>query len=151
MRPPQDSRVPAVVDALVGIASDMKIAGEIDNYLDGPTPKVIPMGRTLAVFVSDRAVESRTELMQGMGTAYQETFDVVCNLFSWSGGTDTKFHRDTAYAVLSDFKTRLTADQKLGGACDRAYLGSQSVATPQNDSDGCSVAIAFTVRAQATI
>lgn len=152
MKPPMSSRVPEAVDALVELAQAMKADGVVDDVFDGPTPMGATKNHTaIAVFVTPEAAVVEQQPMSGWGTVYQEAFDVVCNIISWSGGDAVRPHREACLEILDDLKTRLTADPQLGGVCDRAYLGRRARWIPVNDDNGASVEVAFTVRVEATV
>lgn len=143
---PGTTRVPDVVDAL------LVLAGRIDDCKveDGPAFKVTK-GTTIAIGVGEPAVIATKELLEGLAIRYRETVSVTCNLWSWSGGSKVKPHRDRCKEVLDALKAQLDEDSTLGGVCDRVNLGQQFAWLPESDKDGVSVTVGFTIDAMAMI
>jgi hypothetical protein len=153
---PAPSSLPAVVDALWGLAQQALAADVIDEALYGPTPKgATPNQRMLAVFVGAPGATSRIQPIPGYdGVGYTEQVDVNCNAISWTGASDPlaiQRHLDAVYQILADLKSRIEGDPTLGGVCEQATLGQSHTPFPVNDSGGSSVELAFTIRTTAYI
>lgn len=145
---PQPSRLPSVVEAVVGLARAAREAGVVENVLYGPTPKGATRGTTLAVFVGSPGANVRPEVMQGFdGVTYAEVVEVNCNAVAWSGSSTIEQHLGDVYAILGDLRERIDADPTLGEVCEQATLGAVESAFPVSDKQGSSVELAFTVRA----
>jgi hypothetical protein len=147
MSAPQPSRVPLAAAALVAIGERMRDAGLVDLVLYGPTPKgPTEGGVTLAVLVTDRAADQTSDLLPGQVNQYVETTEIVCNVVSWSGGTDLVQHVEACAAVWDGLRTRIEGDQTLGGICEVATMGRRVTWSPENGDAGANVILAFTVR-----
>lgn len=146
--PPQPSRLPAVVDAVVAVGAQMASADEVDLVIYGPTAKGATKGkRTLAVFVGSPGAQSRLDLMPGSVDSYTETVDVNCNVVSWSGQGTVRQHNLAVYGILDALRLALFSDPTLGGVCEYATLGQAHTPFPMSDVGGVSVELAFAVRA----
>lgn len=146
MRTPGTTRAPEVVDALI------ELADRIDDctVMDGPVA-AIKQGTTIAIAVGQPAVISTMQLMEGLAIRYLETVSVTCNVWSWSGGSKVKPHRDRCKEVLDALKAQLQEDSTLGGVCDQVTLGDKFAWAPETDEQGTSMAVGFTINARATI
>lgn len=145
MSPPLSTCVPAAVDALVTIARGIPDCA----VLDGPTPRGPAAGATIAVGVGDPAVSSVVEVLEGLTISYLETSLIVCNVWSWSGGTELKPHRDRCAQIVEQLDTAIRADVTLGGICDQVTFGPDWQWTPEVDTAGASYTVAFTIRVKA--
>lgn len=144
----QTTRVPEVVAALVAVAEGLREAGTVGLVIDGPQPKAAAAKGTtgLAVAVTDRAVESRLAKAPGLDPGrYEETVEVTCGAWSWSGGADLERHRVKCADIHAEFMDALRADVRLGGIVQQVVMGTRSLWTPQSDSQGASYFLAFTV------
>lgn len=147
----QTTRVPEVVAALVTVAGALKTAGTIDMVQDGPQAKGPTKNSVgLAIAVTDTAVVSTLAPMTGYDAGrYSEKIEVTCNAWSWSGGSDLAQHRVGVAAVHAAFMDACRADEHLSGICEQVVMGVRTLWTPQNDSEGVSYFLAFTVVALA--
>jgi hypothetical protein len=149
---PQPHRLPVVVRALVALGQRMKTANDVDIVLFGPTPKGATKGaRTLALFVGNPGATVSLDTASWDQQTYVETVEVTCNAISWSGGTDVSPHMDACGAMWDSLRALVEGDPKLGGVCELATMGRREVWTPVSDSEGASVALAFTVRVQSYV
>jgi hypothetical protein len=143
MKPPQPSRVPSIVDALLAAVASIPDV----TILDGPTP-TIPRDDVIGIGVGEPSFIVEQTPMPGLGNAYTELVHVICSLWSQSGSQGNKARRDRAAAMLELVAASLRPDRTLGGLCDICYIGPEMEWLQQSDTSGaaCSVGFAITVK-----
>lgn len=147
MRPPQESRVEAVIAATVALCRD------IPNVVvfDGPVNNETAERDGIAVGVGDEAAIVTQARTPGLGNGSRETVNVVCSAWSWSGTVDYQPRRTRVVEILSQLRDRIGADPTLGGACDRASIGSDQSWVQDSADEGIAVSVGFSVEAQTFI
>lgn len=138
--------VPAAIDALrAAWGSAAALAGV--QVLDGE-PVTYVGGEYLTVGMSgdDAAVEA-TSARAGMGRRRQGAATVACGLWSASGNTVAKAHRDRVFALFAAAATVVREDPTLGGAVTRASVAAYTY-RPRRNAKGAGAAVEFTVDVQ---
>lgn len=147
MRPPQPSRVPTVVDALVAA---LRVTPGISVF-DGPAP-VTPQSDGIAVGAeADASFIVQNQPQTGLQRAYGESVSVICLAWSASGSTTMKPRRDRCAALLEAVADTLRNDPTLGGACDLCWLGPDMEWLQQSNTSGAMCSVGFTVTARTNI
>jgi hypothetical protein len=145
MKPPAGTRVGDVTDAL--LVSLATISGV--NVVDGPNPKTLPLNDTIEIGTG--TISARNEKAAGLGIAYTENLTIPMRVWSFSGDYDMKSRRDRCVDLMDAVRALLTADVKLGGACDQALIGPSWAAIPYSDDTGVSYQIGFTITVKTNI
>lgn len=147
------SRVALIADKLVDVFEAVK-ANDLEpkgiSVLDGPRKRVT-QGDVLVVGYSAEGSEAFIVDMvprPGLRNTYVEVIHVICNAYSWRGGSpDFKTRRARVVAMLDAISDQLANSDQLDGTCDRVLLdGDQSWV--QDDSDGASVSVGFAIRVE---
>ncbi len=145
---PLSSSVPAVIDGLVtafsAISSD-------NNYgtmqvLDGPDLKARNVRNLIVVGNVEGA--SGDWSSSGRGAALDESYDIACLTWAWSGLQDMKQHRDRCYTVLAAIRA-IVIGQPIGGAY--LTMGQPFQLTQSAAGEGKSAAIEFAIHVTAAI
>lgn len=146
---PQPTALGAVTDKLVAAfaaLSDVLV-------LDGPTPE--PPKRDTLIVGGSAGTESASgdhhyDGRLGFGPI-NESYDIVCALWSWSGSKGMKPRRDRCVAILSQIRQILLDDPTLGDTCSLARLGERYSWYQQATSAGWACSVGFTIHYAATI
>ena len=147
MKPPQASRVPTVVDAI--LAALRGIQGV--SLLDGPSP-ITPQNDAIVIGAQgDASFMVSREKQAGYGISYDETIDVICTIWSASGSSTMKPRRDRCGDLLEQVSSAVDADSTLGGACDLAYMGDAMEWLQQTNNTGAMCSVGFSIRARTNI
>lgn len=147
MRPPTETRVAAVITAL--LAAGRAIDGVA--CLDGPENNTTDLQEVLAIGVGDEAVIVSQQKLPGYGEGYKESLSVVCGISVWTGGDDTESPfgpmRARAVAILKELRDLVAEDTTLGGACNLALLGQDQVWWQGIEGEGWAVKVGFSILA----
>lgn len=145
---PLVSTVPAVIDALVtafGTVSSDVAYGPLEVN-DGPKAQTSAKNM-IAVGVGDPAVPG-TDTPQGRGSAVDQSYDIHCLMWAWSGSKVIKQHRDRVYAMLAEIRAIVDA-QPLDPIFTR--LGTSWSLTPSVSGEGGSCSYQFSIHVVASI
>jgi hypothetical protein len=152
------SRIPAAVDALVALwKAAPGLAGV--SVLDGPPTVDQSDADYLYVgyqFGGDAAVEMSQDFASAGARRRDETFDVLCQVDSFTGDTDTSARRGRAFELLAAVEDSLRATAAaptaptLGGAVLWAHL-TQAQLVQRFTDQGVQVGVAFRVSCHARI
>lgn len=159
------SRVPAVIDYLVGLfqgAATLGLATPPVTILDGPVVTADPGPLALWVGADDidpgttppTAASSTQQWQRGLGhTGRAEALSVNCVAQAWSGNDDVRTLRVAAAAIVSAAEDLVRGDPSLGGTLpgtrDAAVTGAEWRQGPT--TRGMAVRVTFTIAAAATI
>lgn len=139
------STVPAVIDALVALASQALPGWQVT---DGQPLQEEADVCAIAYDPEERGVVA-TQAPGGLSVASQaESYDVNSLLSSWAGDVDVRGARVRAYAALDALAAALAADLTLGGAASRALLVRSSLEQDATAS-GSVATVRFTVHIEA--
>lgn len=145
MRPPQATRIGAVIDALLAACSAIPNL----SVIDGPTTEA-PRRDLLAIGVGNESMMV-TQTQRGLGVAYTEEAQIVCGLSSWSGSAGVKPRRDRCIDLLGQIRAIIDADPRLGGVCDLALMGPQTSWQQGNGSAGSWCSVGFSVQVRTSV
>lgn len=144
------SRVPAVLDALVSIWSAAPGLGDIVQ--DGPIPLQGAGTEVLTVGYDGGqegiSVDGALEFASLCPEPQREAFTVVCLIAVLNGSGDVRAARVRAYELLSAASAAVTADITLGGVVIEAGVTSQSLRQLQADN-GALVKLGFSIACDA--
>lgn len=146
------TRVPAVIDALVGRMSEV-LAGQVD-VVDGPVAaEGLSDGVLIIGWPGDEgdSVTNDVTRSPGLGHRYEETFEVHCVASLVSGDTGMKATRDAVKAIIDTVSAALKADRALGGVCDLAGLGPSMRWAEAQTADGSVCEVLFSVVGRAAL
>ena len=149
------SVVPALIDALV---TNARTALPALNVYDGFGVTDYP-GDFLMIGVNDPngsdftdSADSQQAWANANGTARDETGQVWCVAFSWTGDTNQKAARDAAFATVSAVENMLRSDPTQGVANVLwAEFGSSQSLKQDQDEHGASAQVAFQIHFRARI
>lgn len=155
MKPQLPSRVPAVIDGLLALLAASEALEGVQVF-DGPPLKLSDIeDDAIAVAPGSEAqpgVTSVIEKQPNLGRAvYAERVEVGMTLASYRGGVDLKKRRDRAAELLAAIKTAIDDNQVRDGAWDGAELGPNLEWYPNQNKDGCTVEIGFSLVFKALI
>ena len=115
--------IPAAIDAIIALlraSSDLRGIEIIDGQ---------PTTNTAKDFIAVAFVEDGGQVVSGyqqmvtMGNMLQdETFDVVCRVSAWNGGTDMKKVRDRAFTLFAGVEKAIRASNTLSSNVLFAYI-----------------------------
>lgn len=141
-----------VIDRLVTVF-DAAVA--VDVY-DGPKPEAVNKPQFVVVGSSgddeDGAAADLTPSDTGPGGWLDETGEIICSAWSWSGGTDVATRRSEALSLAESCLSALHADRTLGGllVVPGAVTSTLRYEARQPES-GAIVRVSFTVAYTALI
>lgn len=144
---PRASTVPDVCDALMAAFAAIDDADL--EVQDGPKPKASKR-KVIAVGVGDPAVvRTVTRDMRAGGWIYDESYDVVCILWSWGGKTtEQATHRSNCGAMLAQVRAAVDALRVDGVTIS---MGAEGDWTQSYSGEGQACSIPFSVHAVASI
>lgn len=150
------SVVPALIDRILEVASELLP----DHLVVDGFPLTLSVGDYLMVGMEDAsrpqgastAATSQQTWANANHTTRDESGDITCAAFSYSGLTDPKPVREAAYATLAAVAEALRADPSLGlegvlwtsVGTDIRYLAFQS-------EEGCDATVVFSIAFRARI
>lgn len=118
---------------------------------DGPVPQSVNSGEFVLVGSTgddeDGAVVDIELSTLGPGDWFDESGEIVCSAWSWSGGTDLAARRAAALALASACASAVAADRTLGGLLEAPGLAQTQVFRyePRQTSEGAICRIVFSV------
>lgn len=124
------SSIPAAVAALEALAA-AALAGVQQTV--GQTGTYVAAEQFLVgdITGSDRPAT----LMGGAPQSFAESYDISCQVRSFSGGDDLKTRRTRALAMKDAIRDALAADMSMGHVVLEAYLATYTVRTGFDGSD----------------
>lgn len=135
------SRVPEAIDGLYamwkaseGLTSVQMLDGDPVTYVGGEYLSVGLGGDDVATEVASER--------SGMGSRRSEVAEIPCAVWSASGGTTIKPHRDRAFELFALAVAELERARPAGAA--RAEVSSYTY-RPRRGPKGCAAAVEFTV------
>jgi hypothetical protein len=152
------STVPALIDALVTNARTS--LPDVDVY-DGFGMSDDP-GDFLMIGVEDpdlaqaatSAQAQQAPATMGMQRSRDETGSVTCAALSWNGDADPKAARDGAFATVAAVEDMLRLNPSQGLGAEGLFVcqfGGNLTLSQQQDGDGASALVVFTVDFRARI
>lgn len=149
------SRIPALIDYLVTAFTNAATLGQATppvDVFDGPPTTDDPSPLALYVGVDDAFADSAPtgatseQVRQGLANKRQETVTIHCTAVAWSGASDMRAVRTSAFAILAAAEDiiRLNTDG-FGGNAGGALPGVSGIALQQNNAGGATAQVAFTV------
>ncbi len=148
MNVPLASSVPAVIDGLVtafsAISSDNNYGAM--QVLDGPDIKARNVRNLIVVGNVEGA--SGDWSSSGRGGALDESYDIACLTWAWSGITTMKQHRDRCYTVLAAIRA-IVLTQPVSGAY--LSMGQPFQLTQSAAGEGKAAALEFAIHVTAAI
>lgn len=121
------SKIPAVIDAIFAIANASLDPSKVIVF-DGPTRGTVPqrymtIGFSPSQTSAGAAVVESTDTFQGVVVdRMRESFDVHCQVSSFSGAGDFKTVRDEVFSYLDALAVGIEQDPTLGGVALEAHL-----------------------------
>jgi hypothetical protein len=147
MKPPQDSRVTPVVEALKTICETIDdlqvIVGTFGRLNIGKSVLSLAVGR-------DSVHVKRTK-MPGLTPAYLEEMTVKYRLSCWSGSGDVAAQIVRCEEVRNAIRVALDADGHLGGVVDSVLLGLDDAWDTGSSTSGPVAAVNSTFLTKAVV
>lgn len=135
------SRLPEAIDGLYTLWKAAESLAAV-KVLDGD-PVTYVGGEYLSVgLASDDVTTEVVSERSGMGSRRSEVAEIPCAVWSASGGTEIKPHRDRAFELFALAVAELEATRPAGAP--RAEVTGYAY-RPRRGSKGCGVAVEFTV------
>lgn len=139
------SSIPEAIDGIIATLKASQGLRGVD-IIDGAPTTNTPKDFIAVAYAEDGGeVVSGVQTILAMGNLLRdESFDVVCRVSAWNGGTDMKKVRDRAFELFAAVETALNSATTLGGAVTFAQIAPVGFAQYQTDQ-GAVADIDFTV------
>lgn len=140
-----------ILNSVILALVDLFDASVTATVYDGPVPSSVNKGEFVLVGSTGEDEDGafvETELSTlGAGDWIEETGEVVCSAWSWSGGTDLTAKRVAAAALAADCAAAVAADRTLGGLLVAPGLAQVSAFQyqPRQTTDGAICRFTFSV------
>lgn len=150
MTVPRPSTIPATVTAI--LAAFVAAVDADTEVQDGPKPKAIKR-KAIAVGVGPESILHTLAKDQRLGGFnYNEQYQVVCSLWSWSGSVATMpTHRANCGALLNVVRTAVDALNVADTLGVLYRLGPDLSWLQTYTGEGCACSVGFSIEVTATI
>lgn len=136
---------------IAALVSMFRLAVSVDVF-DGPVPTSVTKGDFVLVGANGDdgdigATVEQTLSDLGPGTWLEETGEIICSFWSWSGTTDIAARRGAASALAMSCADAVAADRRLGGLIEGPGIAEVSALSyqAQQTKEGAICRFSFSV------